>query len=75
MSDVIKVISVGPPEYRDLSPGGEAAEGRSVVVWLGAAEIARLLAAYSPQNTSSPLAGDCRPLVREVLDAFLAEQP
>jgi len=74
MSDVIKVIAVGPPEYRDISPGGEVAEGRSVVVWLSATEIARLLGAYAPQNASSPLVGDCRPLAREILDAFLAEQ-
>lgn len=74
MSNEIKVIAVGPREYRDITPGGETAEGRSVVVWVASTEISRLLAAYSPQNTSSPLVGDCRPLVREVLDAFLADQ-
>lgn len=74
MSDVIKVIVVGPPEYRDLTPGGEAVEGRSVSVWMASTEIARLLGAYAPQNASSPLVGDCRPLAREVLDAFIADQ-
>jgi len=70
MSAEIKVIAVGPSEYRDLTPGGEAVEGRSVVLWVAATEIDKLLEAYSPQSTTSPSASDSRLIAREVLDAF-----
>lgn len=72
MSDVIQVLSVGAPDWRDLTPGGVPAEGVPLSLWIERGELDRLLGAYAPQNASSPLVGDCRPLVREVLDAILA---
>jgi hypothetical protein len=74
MSDVIKVLSVGDSEWRDLTPGGIAAEGRSVVVWLESAELTRLLAAYDPNSGTSPSVADARPVLREILDAVIAGQ-
>lgn len=73
MSDVIKVLSVGGPEYRDLTPGGVSAKGRGVFMWFENTELERLLNAYDPKSGTSPGVADARPVLREILDAVLAE--
>lgn len=73
MSDVVKVHTVGGPEWRDLTPGGQSAQGRSVSLWFDEAELQRLLAAYDPNSGTSPSVSDARPVLRGILDAVLAQ--
>jgi len=61
----------GATEYRDLEPGGVPVEGLGLAIWIEKAEIDRLLAEYNPASSTSPLAGDCRPIVRAILDAIM----
>lgn len=72
MSDVIKVLSVGDSEWRDLTPGGVPVEGTPLSLWIEGAELARLLAAYDPASSTSPSVADARPVLRAILDAVLS---
>lgn len=74
MSNEIKVIAVGPPEYRDLTPGGVSSEGTPLSLWIDRTELDRLLAAYDPSSGTSPSVSDARPVLRAILDAVLAAQ-
>jgi hypothetical protein len=68
----IKVLSVGAAEWRDLTPGGVPVEGTPVSLWIEAAELARLIAAYDPASSTSPSVSDARPVLRAILDAVLS---
>lgn len=61
-------------EWTATSENHEGGEVSSFNVKIDKIELARLLAAYSPQSGTSPVVSDCRPLVRAVLDAALAAQ-
>lgn len=67
-------VWIGATEYRDLEPGGIPVEGLPISMWIDKVEIDRLLAEYNPASSTSPLAGDCRPIVRAILDAIIEVQ-
>lgn len=48
-------------------------DGVAVVIIFSEDEVETLLSIYDPTYVSSPSAGDCRPIVRLILDAIKAK--
>ncbi len=57
----------------DTSDTGERGVAR-ITLQFDMTELERLLAAYEPASGTSPTVGDCRPVLRTILNAVLAAQ-
>ena len=72
MSTKFVVKEIGTEHLPDPeNPDGLSLEGKSISLFITTEELERLLSLYDPASATSPLAADCRPLVRAILDAVL----